>query len=89
MSHEIDRQNCERVTALLLNLDYKIKAIWVVKRPINYDEQSKFDHWVLKIQAPPALISIDFLQYNKKVSCVIYVSIYFNIIYTQNSYYML
>jgi len=66
LSFELDRQNCERVSTLLLDLDYTIKAVWVVKRPINYDENTKFEHWTLKIQAPPVLISLDFLEHNKK-----------------------
>ena len=48
------------------DLTFEIVAVWVVARPVNGHKNTKFNHWCVKIQAPPALISIDFLESKKK-----------------------
>ena len=65
--YPLDRKNRDTVCTLLTDLPFKIIAVWLVSRPINGGKNnSKFEHWAIKIQAPPALISIDFLESNKK-----------------------
>lgn len=64
--YPLDRKNRDTVCTLLTDLPFKIIAVWVVGRPVNGYSNSKFEHWAVKIQAPPALISIDFLESKKK-----------------------
>eukprot|EP01084_Bolivina_argentea_P134145 236680_1 len=64
--YPLDRKNRDTVCTLLTDLPFKIVALWVVGRPVNGYTNSKFEHWCVKIQAPPALISIDFLESKKK-----------------------
>lgn len=66
--YPLDRNNRDTVCAHLTNLNYKIIAVWVCGRPVVGNSPNSFEHWAVKIQAPPALISIDFLEYNKKGS---------------------
>ena len=58
----LNRQQAEVVCTRLIDLNCKITAIWVVARPLNYNNDGKFQHWAIKLQAPPSLISLDFLE---------------------------
>ena len=58
----IDRRNADHCRDKLSEIHHEIRSVWVVRRPTNYDPNSLFFHFALKIQAPPALISLDFGQ---------------------------
>eukprot|EP00484_Ammonia_sp_Unknown_P017103 CAMPEP_0197026290 /NCGR_PEP_ID=MMETSP1384-20130603/6411_1 /TAXON_ID=29189 /ORGANISM="Ammonia sp." /LENGTH=383 /DNA_ID=CAMNT_0042454933 /DNA_START=20 /DNA_END=1171 /DNA_ORIENTATION=+ len=66
LDYPLDRKNRDTVCTLLTDLPFEIVAVWVVGRPVNGYTNSTFEHWAVKIQAPPALISIDFLESKKK-----------------------
>ena len=66
LDYPLDRKNRDTIITLLTDLPFEIVAVWVVSRPVNGNANSKFLHWAVKIQAPPALISIDFLESKKK-----------------------
>eukprot|EP01084_Bolivina_argentea_P237425 399025_1 len=59
----LDRQNRDVVICYLNELAHKIVAVWIAARPVSGIANGySFEHWCLKIQAPPSLISIDFLE---------------------------
>ena len=48
-------------------LPHKIVAVWIAARPVNgISTGYSYEHWCVKIQAPPSLISIDFLESDGK-----------------------
>eukprot|EP00484_Ammonia_sp_Unknown_P029207 CAMPEP_0197027312 /NCGR_PEP_ID=MMETSP1384-20130603/7242_1 /TAXON_ID=29189 /ORGANISM="Ammonia sp." /LENGTH=381 /DNA_ID=CAMNT_0042456141 /DNA_START=22 /DNA_END=1167 /DNA_ORIENTATION=+ len=61
----LDRHQADVVCTQLTDLNCKITAIWVVARPLGFDKDGKFQHWAIKLQAPPSLISLDFLEVKK------------------------
>ena len=61
----LNRHQADVVCSRLVDLNCKISAVWVVARPLNYNNDGKFQHWCIKIQAPPSLISLDFLEVKK------------------------
>eukprot|EP00484_Ammonia_sp_Unknown_P026067 CAMPEP_0197048394 /NCGR_PEP_ID=MMETSP1384-20130603/23763_1 /TAXON_ID=29189 /ORGANISM="Ammonia sp." /LENGTH=307 /DNA_ID=CAMNT_0042480533 /DNA_START=23 /DNA_END=946 /DNA_ORIENTATION=- len=59
----LDRQNRDVVCTYLNELPHKIVAVWICARPVNGMANGySYEHWCVKIQAPPSLISIDFLE---------------------------
>ena len=59
----LDRRNRDVVCTYLKDLPHKIVAVWIAARPVNgVSNGFTFEHWCVKIQAPPSLISIDFLE---------------------------
>ena len=63
----LDRQNRDVVCTYLNELPHKIVAIWIAARPVNgISDGYTYEHWCVKIQAPPSLISIDFLESDGK-----------------------
>eukprot|EP01084_Bolivina_argentea_P169759 294245_1 len=63
----LDRENRDVVCGYLSDLSYKIVAVWLVARPISgISNGCTYEHWCVKIQAPPCLISIDFLESHGK-----------------------
>eukprot|EP01084_Bolivina_argentea_P272456 463898_1 len=66
LDYPLDRKNRDTVCTTLTELPFKIVAVWVVSRPSNGISSSLYDHWCVKVQAPPALVSIDWLESKKK-----------------------
>eukprot|EP01084_Bolivina_argentea_P134146 236682_1 len=64
--YELDRRNADTVCTLLHDLQFKIVAVWIVGRPLNGYKKTSYEHWSIKIQAPPALLSMDWLESKKK-----------------------
>merc|ERR1712228_540425 len=63
----LDRQNRDAVCTYLRDLPHKIIAVWICARPVNgISDDYGYEHWCVKIQAPPSLISIDFLESDGK-----------------------
>merc|ERR1719203_977512 len=63
----LDRQNRDAVCTYLRDLPHQIVAIWICARPVNgISDDYGYEHWCVKIQAPPCLISIDFLESDSK-----------------------
>jgi len=61
LDNKIQRLNVEAAKQFLLDMHYKIHAVWVVSRPVQGLEAA--EHWCIKIHGGEALVSVDFFEY--------------------------
>lgn len=80
VDYPLNETNRDHLCTTLIEFNLKISAIFIVSRPIkkynhnkhikhndnNNNEDNTFHHWELRIIASPILISIGFVECNKK-----------------------
>ena len=67
LDYPLDEKNRDAVCSTLIEFNLRIIAIWIVSRPIiGYKKNANsFQHWTIKIQAPPILLSMGFVECDK------------------------
>eukprot|EP01084_Bolivina_argentea_P320233 555597_1 len=67
VNYPLNEKNRDTLCTTLIDFNLKINAVWIVSRPIKgYSKQNTFDHWCVKIQAHPILLTMGFVECNKK-----------------------
>ena len=69
--HPMNEKNVDNLCRVLVDFHFKIIRILIGSRPIKRlnhkkSNSSSFEHWTVKMEAPPILISIGFVECNKK-----------------------
>ena len=62
----LNGQNRDMVISHLSQMADKIVAVWIVARPVNWQNKSKFEHWSVIIRGEQILILLDFLEHNNR-----------------------
>lgn len=66
IDYPLNEKNRDHLCTTLIDFNYSLNAVFIVSRPVKDLKQSSFQHWEVKIIASPILLSMGFVECNKK-----------------------
>lgn len=66
INYPLNEKNRDHLCTTLIDFNYSLNAIFIVSRPVKDLKASSFQHWEVKIIASPILLSMGFVECNKK-----------------------